>query len=208
MIKKFETGIDFSKLKWTPPQALQAPQVRALSSETFGTFGGCSAPVHDFRKFEMPAASVKVGADVPLEWEEGFAALSTMNRPADISKARWFRVIHDAEYFIDQWAAQAARLGWSTLEVFGVNRIGTGHRFDGRGLLASLNGRQVISISRDSARVSTSHAGALVFRRKPTCREGEQVPLWGCRAANDNTVRQAELFMEGGAGQIPLGRTP
>lgn len=199
MIKKIETGFDFPKLKWTPPQTLQ---VLGLPSKVFGAFGGCSNPEGELREIEMSTALTKAGADIPPEWAEGCLMLCTMARPSDFIEGRWSRLISDATRFIADWAAQAARLDWSTLEVFGINRTGPDERFDGRGLVALLNGRKLISITKDEAKVSTLNEGVLTIRRQPTCLENEQALLWDIPAANDNAERNGEPD-EPGAGQNP-----
>jgi hypothetical protein len=54
-------------------------------------------------------------------WTEGCAALSTMPAPAGFTPERWRRIVDAAGVFLERWAAEAIRCGWSDLDVFGID---------------------------------------------------------------------------------------
>jgi hypothetical protein len=71
---------------------------------------------------EERAAIVQYDANVPREWAEGFAKLSAMLPPANVSEERWQQFIDDCGHFMDKWAGLAAQLGWKPADLFGVAR--------------------------------------------------------------------------------------
>src|SRR5690348_13942372 len=80
------------------------------------------------------AALIEIGADIPRAWAEGYAALCTMKPPAGFWPDHWRRVIDAAGAFLDRWAGEAARCGWSALDVFGCDAGAPTARFDCMGL--------------------------------------------------------------------------
>ena len=72
--------------------------------------------------FEERAAIIEDGSDVPRVWAEGFARLDLADRPTGFTIDQWQRLIDDAGRFLDRWRSEAARLEWSTTDLFGVSR--------------------------------------------------------------------------------------
>ena len=126
--------------------------------------------------FEERAAIIEDGAGVPREWAEGFARLCSMPRPASVHRERWLCCLDDAGRFIDQWAHQAAALGWRTEDVFGVHPTRPEPRVDCAGLVWLLDGGTVAAISEDRAEIRLrSGARQTYYRRKhPT----EAIAVW------------------------------
>src|SRR4051794_5577658 len=73
------------------------------------------APVVDDQ--EERAALVADGAEAPQAWAEGFAGLRAMPPPAGFWPERWQRIIDASGVFLDRWAGEAIRCGWSDLDV-------------------------------------------------------------------------------------------
>src|SRR5258707_9704332 len=71
-------------------------------------------PVDDL---DERAALVESGANVPRRWAEGYAALSSMPAPIGFSPERWRRIVDATGTFLDRWAADAAKCGWSDLDL-------------------------------------------------------------------------------------------
>lgn len=71
----------------------------------------------------------------------------------------------DGGYFLDAWGRQAAALGWKAVDVFGVNRDAPEWRYDGMGLVTCLNGRRVVAITQDTARIDCGDGAVLTFHR-------------------------------------------
>ena len=73
---------------------------------------------------------VEEGAGVPRAWAEGYAALCTMPPPPGFGPERWRRIIDATGHFLDTWAGEAIRCGWSDLDVFGCHDDAPDRRFD------------------------------------------------------------------------------
>jgi hypothetical protein len=123
------------------------------------------------------AALIEYGAGVPREWAEGFARLDMAMPPKGFDERRWRTLIDDGGKFLDRWGADAARLGWTAADVFGVSpRAATAAPSDAASLVMLINGGEVVAISPFSADIKATCGGAaLVYLRKP---RGGSVALW------------------------------
>ena len=115
----------------------------------------------------------------PLSWEDGFAALCAMPPPAGFWPDRWQRIIDATGAFLDRWADEAIRCGWSDLDVFGCHSDAPDRRFDCMGLVLLLDRREVVSIDRDGADLMTVTGARQRFRRRPL--PPGTVSLWQLR---------------------------
>jgi len=115
-------------------------------------------------------------AEFPHEWRHGLSKLEAMSCPYRFKSSRWTLLTRDARRFIDEWASQCASLGWTTLDVFGVNPQSPDNRHDGKGLVILLGGHQLISIEPDKATVKSPSTGNIlrIYRR----RTPEQIAVW------------------------------
>jgi hypothetical protein len=83
---------------------------------------------------EPPAEPSRSGTALPTgtiaTWTDGVAHLREMPPPRNYPQHAWQQLIIDAERFLDDWAAQAAALGWPTWELSAVivARPGTASR--------------------------------------------------------------------------------
>lgn len=125
--------------------------------------------------FDERAGIAEYDGGLPREWAEGLAKLCTMPPPAGYTPRRWSRLVNDAGRFADRWAAQAAGLGWSVLDVFGVNPRAPDARYDGMGLVPMLNGAEAVAILPGAARVGMGSGGELIYLRRPRV---EAVAVW------------------------------
>lgn len=122
--------------------AASANSANRPSSGPIGTIGTIAAgkktplpsDMADHDGYEERAALVTWEAGVPIEWAEGFATLQTALPPRSMTESRWRQIIDDAGRFLDRWAANAAALGWTTLDVFGVHPGAPEASHDGKGL--------------------------------------------------------------------------
>jgi hypothetical protein len=92
-------------------------------------------------------------------------------------------VIDDAGRFLDAWAAQAAALGWRTLDVFGVHGTKPAERFDAAGLVWLLRGAEVVAIGETTAKLKTT-SGAVQSYTRHDPEHPEAVALWRLEAAS------------------------
>lgn len=105
---------------------------------------------------------------VPQEWVEGVGRLDPNHAPLDFPSARWVQCVDDWARFLESdFAAEAARLGWGTLDLFGADRLKPYARVDHAGLLVLLNGNTLAELHRDRAVIVTRTGARQTFRRRP-----------------------------------------
>lgn len=109
------------------------------------------------------------GIGAPRGWAEAFATLDRA-RPVDgYSVAQWRQLIDDGGRFLDEWGAEAARLGWRAVDAFGVIRsLGTDMRprdevGQRSGLVPLISGGRVTGIGPDLARITMPTGTATTF---------------------------------------------
>jgi hypothetical protein len=121
----------------------------------------------DADEFAERAALIEFGAEVPREWAEGFAALAAMPPPTGFWPDRWQRIIDAAGHFLDSWAGDAARLGWTTYDAFGCHDTAPAARFDCKGLVMLLDRYRIVSIDERGADLATESGARQRFYRRP-----------------------------------------
>jgi hypothetical protein len=125
------------------------------------------------------ATIVAEGAGVPRAWAEGYAALCAMLPPAGFLPDRWQRIIDATGAFLDRWAGEAIRCGWSDLDVFGCDPDCPAARFDCMGLVLLLDRCEVMTIDQDGADLVTVPGARQRFHRRPL--PPDTVSLWRLR---------------------------
>jgi hypothetical protein len=166
----------------TSPEALARGVVPAEPAEsqdfrlsgTTGTTGTTqietdlhvSAEQEEADLFDERAAIVEDGAGVPRAWAEAFARLDLLARRQGESDHRWRQLMNDAGRFLDRWGVEAAKLGWSAIDVFGnhANRSPDGPTT--AGLVPLIMGGTVVSIGHDRATICMSDGGSVVYLRR------------------------------------------
>jgi hypothetical protein len=94
------------------------------------------------------------------------------------SYVRWEPLVADGTLFLDRWAADAERLGWTTLDLFGVHPVAPAARYDVMGLVPLINGGAVVQLTEATATIERSRLSRLTYRRtKPV----GAVPIWEAR---------------------------
>ena len=79
----------------------------------------------------------------------------------------WQQLIVDAERFLDDWAQQAAALGWPDWELFGCHRRAPWGRIQGMGLVLLLHGDQLAALTASEAVIRRPSGAHQTWRRKP-----------------------------------------
>jgi hypothetical protein len=117
---------------------------------------------------------------VPLAWIEGGARLLSLQCPPFWPQRRWLVLQEDVRQFLQQWAACAAALDWSALELFGVSRNEPFARVDLMGVLPLLGGRRITELEHDFITWAGPTGSRLVYRRAQhhDDRPGERILLW------------------------------
>lgn len=140
-----------------PPADLLA-QLREHKAELIAVLSGDDP--------EERAAIIEEGAGAPRAWAQGYAALAAMPPPAGFWPERWQRIIDVTGAFLDRWAGEAIRCGWSDLDVFGCYPMQPDRRFDCMGLVLLLDRCEVAAIDRDGADLVTPTGARQRFRRR------------------------------------------
>ncbi len=122
-------------------------------------------------------ALVAVPDGVPEAWVQGVGDLLVMPPHPAWTDEGWTTLQEDARRFLQQWAAQAHRLGWDVLNLYGVHRGSPMARLDCRGLVPLLRGRAVLALTEDRAAIEVRPGGRQTYRRKPV-RVVDQCPVW------------------------------
>ena len=118
-----------------PPAALLA-KLREDKAELIAVLSGDDP--------EERAAIIEEGARVPRAWAEGYAALCAMPPPVGVWPERWQRIIDATGAFLDRWAGEAIRCGWSDLTCSAATPVRTAARFDAMGLVLLLDRCEVV----------------------------------------------------------------
>ena len=96
------------------------------------------------------------------------------HRPKLIEESRWQQAVVDGETFLRVWGGQAAALGWTETNLFGLHRIPKNppasyrrlSRYDQAGLIWLLQGRAVVALTECSAAIQNP-TGTITNYRKP-----------------------------------------
>src|SRR5262245_14140531 len=95
----------------------------------------------------------------------------------DFPASRWEQLRADLDAFVgSEWAAEAERLGWTELDLYGVDANRPYVRIDGRGLVPALDGCRIIELNATGAVLETPGGAQQSYRRK-----GDQpgrAPVW------------------------------
>ncbi len=154
----------------TPPKLSNTLKGGVPATTTNDNISGgpeASAMIRD--KYEERAAILEYDANLPRAWAEHFARLELDGPPGDFSPTRWQAALDGALAFLDQWGAEAHRLGWDVSEVFGLHPTAPAARVDCRGLAWLLgDGSHVVAMDRSGAEIRKSGGGRQRFYRVPS----------------------------------------
>jgi hypothetical protein len=113
------------------------------------------------------AARVVAPERIPIDWTSGVARLATMPPPRIYPAKAWQQLVTDAERFLDDWAQQAAALGWPAWELFGCHRRAPWGRIQGMGLVLLLHGDPLAALTASEAVVRRPSGAHQTWRRRP-----------------------------------------
>ena len=177
-------------LEWSPPAV---PPKNTLGTPTQRTDKTDKSPSVSSVSASLRRSEGEIGSGLPIsrttadgvppEWTAGVERLLTLPHPDGASPERWQTLLDDAMGFVEAWGVQAAKLGWKTVDVFGVNRTKPFVRLDAAGLVRLLDGRPVVALTESQAAIQGRGHSRLTFRRKPlgTVPAIEQCLLWELR---------------------------
>jgi hypothetical protein len=113
--------------------------------------------------FEQGAADA-LPVDCP-EWQAICEELKRSEPPAWASAERWRELVADAESFLAAWGKTADRLGWTTLDLFGVHPTAPAARFDVMGLILILRGKSVSGLAERTATIDCKSGAKQTLNR-------------------------------------------
>ena len=88
--------------------------------------------------------------------------------PSGFPSRRWDQLRRDvADFPASPWAMEAARLGWTDLDLFGVDAERPYARLDGLGLVPALDGCKIVALSAEGAILETPGGARQSYRRNP-----------------------------------------
>jgi hypothetical protein len=126
---------------------------------------GSAAKVISSVEREEPAVAERGGGAIPAEWTKRIALLKSREPRLGMSPLHWSQFVRDARRFLEEWGAEAARLGWSAEDLFGVHPLAPEARYDVMGIVPLIRGNEVIAISKHRATIRTPGGGLLTYYR-------------------------------------------
>jgi hypothetical protein len=113
----------------------------------------------------------RIGRSRTRFYQTAFDALER-RWPDHVEYHRWQLAVADGARFLAQWGEQAATLGWTPRDLFGLAEIPERpapsyqrlSRYDQTGLVWLLQGRRVVTLTKDTAVIETAN-GTLSYRR-------------------------------------------
>jgi hypothetical protein len=113
---------------------------------------------------------------VPPEWIDGLDRLREMACPPTVRPADWRAIIAAAGPLLRSWGATLARMGWTTLDLFGAHPECPQARYDCAGLVLFLPGHNVTDATAEAVTLSTRTGATHTFRRPNV--PYQRVALW------------------------------
>jgi hypothetical protein len=168
-------------------------------------------PSDDARPAAEEPAPARLAIGVPPAWIEGGARLLSLPCPSFWPHRRWLVLQEDVRQFLQQWAARAAALDWSALELFGVSRNEPFARIDLLGVLPLIGGRRITELEHDFIAWVGATGSRQVYKRigRGDDRPYERIMLWDVAsvALLAEPDRVAAAAGKGGGGQCATRRS-
>ena len=201
MFAKFDPQAYFENGGDEPAKAAKAPNIIETTTRTLADLGGLASRGSDFPEIHRPskandlatvnaviaehddglwsdeAEQIVALLDVPTEWIAGVNQLQFMTALRDWTKAEWRQLQTDANAFLAAWGAQAHRLGWTTLELFGCHSRAPRARYDAMGLVLILGSRSVMAMDEGMARIAIRKG--VTHSHQRLLQSSEAVLIWG-----------------------------
>ena len=108
----------------------------------------------------------------PSPYEQAIEAVEH-RCPEHIERHRWQQAVEDGRQFLTQWGDQAAALGWTTRDLFGLAPVPEKpapnyrrlSRYDQTGLIWLLGGREVVALTETAAAIKNPTGAVTIYRR-------------------------------------------
>ena len=97
----------------------------------------------------------------------------TARSPEHVPADRWQQAVQDGRRFLAKWGEQAAALGWTPRDLFGLHKSPDQphpsyrrlSRYDETGLIWLLQGRPVVALTSATAAIENPTGAITVYRR-------------------------------------------
>ena len=117
----------------------------------------------------------------PSVYARTFAALERQC-PDHVGPDEWQQAIEDGRRFLARWGEQAAALGWTTQDLFGLHTVPDAptpsyrrlSRYDETGLIWLLRGRPVVALTMGTAAIENP-TGAITLYRQPAAKKSTKL---------------------------------
>jgi hypothetical protein len=121
---------------------------------------------------ENEAAADRGRSDPFGRLDSAYAAL-TARSPEHVPADRWQQAVQDGRRFLAKWGAQAAALGWTPRDLFGLHKSPKRphpsycrlSRYNETGLIWLLQGRPVVALTDATAAIENPSGAITVYRR-------------------------------------------
>lgn len=124
----------------------------------------------------VSATIVTIDEQIPPEWQTGITRLQATLPPDGVPAARWCRFLDDTRRIHEQgWLARAAALGWSAVDVFGLDPAQPCERVDQAGLAWLIDGGQLAALAADRAAIRLPTGSIQTYYRNA---HQQGVPAW------------------------------
>lgn len=115
------------------------------------------------------------------QWQGEVMAMTIPDSPSNF----WRQALTSArQAFLQGWVKQAAALGWTEIDLFGVHPKAAEARIDCKGLIPILAGRPILAITRDECVIDVGDGRRLTFYRANHNVYGEAKPIWEVAASH------------------------
>ena len=136
-------------------------------------------------------AAVLDAPGVPAAWAEGVALLRTRPAPPGVLAVSWAGFLADAGRLLGEHGAELHRLGWDTLDLFGLHRWAPFARCDAMGAAWLLDGRPISAIAAEAVTLVARSGGQLRVWRMGQHARAEAMSAWALTAGAEPRRREA-----------------
>jgi hypothetical protein len=158
------TGVSGVTAAKPPKSAGYTGHTGHTAADTARATGNTAKTITSTVAQEEPVVAERGGA-IPAEWARHIALLKSNEPRLGMSPLHWSQFVRDARRFLAEWGAEAARLGWSAEDVFGMHPLAPEARYDVMGLVPLIRGNEVVSISEQRATIRTPGGGHMTYYR-------------------------------------------
>jgi hypothetical protein len=143
----------------------------------------------------LSGLSAECRAALLAEWTAGLEQMRGHPPPLGFSEADWHQFKRDGLALLAEHGPRLARLGWTTLDLFGLHDTRPGVRVSHSGLARFLHGDAIAELTERHARIRRRTTGSvLTFYRSPA--QPGAVPAWDLHHPQQTDARPIATHTE------------